>query len=157
MPGLTGLLAPRWEPRVSGAFVGLRIDSDRGHLARAVVDAIAFSNREVIELMQRHLGRDRIQELVVDGGLSRSNVLMQVQADSTDLPIVRPRMTEVTALGSAKAAAIGAGLSDWPAARPEHKDQRDVFYPQGHDTLRTEYDEWRRTVDAVAALCKHRH
>ncbi len=112
IPALTGFLSPRWDAHATGAFVGLRIDHGRRHLVRAVVDAIAFSSRQVFDLICGHLGASRPLHVTVGGGLSNSSVIMQAQADALSCRVVVD-CAEATAVGCARAAAIGAGLAGW--------------------------------------------
>ena len=145
MPALAGLLAPRWNAECSGAFLGLRMNTEKSHLIKSVIDAIAFQNREVLELIQRHC---TINQLVVDGGLSNSQVMMQTQSDVLGLPIVRPQQKEATVFGAARAAAIGAGIQGWPH-KSGQEEEPDVFQPTRDARNDTQYFNWKATVDMI--------
>jgi glycerol kinase len=109
VPALTGLGAPYWDPYARGAIVGLTRGTNRGHIARAALESIAFQSAEVLNAMQQDAGKPLI-ELRVDGGGSVNNLLMQVQADLLGVPVLRPTVTETTALGAAYLAGLGAGI-----------------------------------------------
>jgi len=108
VPAFSGLFAPHWRPDARGALVGLTRYVNKGHIARAVEEATAFQTREVLEAMNRDAGPSGapLRELKVDGGMTRDELLMQFQADQIGVPVVRPRVTETTALGAAYAAGI---------------------------------------------------
>jgi glycerol kinase len=108
VPAFTGLGAPYWDPSARGAIIGLTRGSNRAHLARAALEGIAFQSSDVLRAMERDSGQPLI-ELRVDGGASANNLLMQFQADLLGVPIVRPVVTETTALGAAYLAGLGAG------------------------------------------------
>ncbi len=108
VPAFTGLGAPHWDPYARGAIVGLTRGTGKAHIARAALEAIALSSAELLGAMEADLGRP-VTELRVDGGASRNNLLMQMQADFAGVPVVRPRQTETTALGVAYLAGLGAG------------------------------------------------
>ena len=109
VPAFTGLGAPYWDPYARGAIVGLTRGTNRGHIARAALESIAFQSAEVLNAMQQDAGKPLI-ELRVDGGGSVNNLLMQVQADLLGVPVLRPTVTETTALGAAYLAGLGAGI-----------------------------------------------
>ena len=109
VPALSGLGAPYWDPRARGAIVGLTRGSTRAHLARATLESIAFQSAELIEAMAAD-SRVALRELRVDGGATASNLLMQMQADLLGVPVVRPRITETTALGAAYLAGLAVGF-----------------------------------------------
>jgi len=113
VPAFTGLGAPHWRPAARGLVTGLTRGSTRAHLARATLEAIALQVHDLIEAMAGDAGR-RASSLKVDGGASANDLLMQMQADLSDLEIVRPAMIETTALGAALLAGLGAGL--WSSA-----------------------------------------
>ena len=113
VPAFTGLGAPYWDPYARGAILGLTRGSTKAHIARASLEAIALSNAELLAVMERDLGT-ALTELRVDGGASANNLLMQLQADFSGLPVVRPTQLETTALGAAYLAALGAGVWDAP-------------------------------------------
>ncbi len=109
VPAFTGLGAPHWDPYARGALVGLTRGTNRAHICRAALESIAFQTTELIAAMEADAGL-RLAELRVDGGVSRSAPLLQMQADFLNLPVVRPKVVETTALGAAALAGVGAGL-----------------------------------------------
>ena len=112
VPAFSGLFAPHWRPDARGALVGLTRYVNKGHIARAVEEATAFQTREVLEAMNRdaEASGTTLRELKVDGGMTRDELLMQFQADQIGVPVVRPKVTETTALGAAYAAGIAVGF-----------------------------------------------
>jgi glycerol kinase len=111
VPALVGLGAPYWDPYARGTIVGITRGTTKGHLARAVLEAMAYQTRDAIEAMQKASGID-LKELRADGGAAANNLLLQMQADILGTPVIRPRVTETTALGAAYLAGIGVGLLD---------------------------------------------
>jgi glycerol kinase len=109
VPAFTGLGAPYWDPYARGLIIGLTRGTERRHIARAVLESIAYLTRDVVEVMEAETGR-RISELRVDGGASRSDFLMQFQADILGVRVVRPVVLETTSLGVAYLAGLAAGL-----------------------------------------------
>jgi glycerol kinase len=111
VPAFTGLGAPWWDPEARGSLFGLTRGTRQEHLVRAGLESIAFQTRDLVDAMQRDAGCS-IRSVRVDGGASTNAFLMQFQADILDVPLVRPRTFETTALGAAFAAGLQAGL--WP-------------------------------------------
>ncbi|HEX6329351.1 MAG TPA: glycerol kinase GlpK [Jiangellaceae bacterium] len=111
VPAFSGLFAPYWRADARGALVGLTRYVNKGHLARAVLEATAFQTREVLDAMNADSGVD-LTELKVDGGMVQNEALMQFQADILDVPVVRPKVAETTALGAAYAAGLAVGYWD---------------------------------------------
>jgi glycerol kinase len=109
VPALTGLGAPHWRPDARGVITGLTRGTTAAHLARAALEGIAFQCFEVLEAMQKDLGRP-LAALKVDGGAAANDLLMQFQADLLGVSLVRPAMLETTALGAACLAGLGVGL-----------------------------------------------
>ncbi len=109
VPAFTGLGAPHWDSTARGSILGLTRGSTRAHIARAAIEAIAFQSAELAAAMQDDAGI-ALTELRVDGGASTNNMLMQFQADLLGTPVVRPRMTETTALGAAYLAGLAVGF-----------------------------------------------
>ena len=109
VPAFSGLFAPHWRSDARGALVGLTRYVNKGHLARAVLEATAFQTREVVDAMNADSGVD-LTELRVDGGMVANELLMQFQADILDVPVVRPKIAETTALGAAYAAGLAVGF-----------------------------------------------
>ncbi len=103
VPAFGGLFAPRWRPDARGTICGLTAFSGRAHLCRAALEALAFQAREVLEAMRRDCRDLGLTSLRVDGGMSQSDQLVQLQADLLGVPILRPSVAETTALGAAVA------------------------------------------------------
>src|SRR5690625_2887317 len=111
VPAFSGLFAPYWRPDARGALVGLTRYVNKGHLARAVLEATAFQTKEVIDAVDADSGVP-LTQLKVDGGMVANDLLMQFQADILGIDVIRPRVSETTALGAAYAAGISASLWD---------------------------------------------
>ncbi len=119
VPAFTGLGAPYWRPEARGTLTGLTRGSTMAHIARAALDSIAFQSTAVLQAMNRDAqahGAAPLQELRVDGGASVNDLLMQTQANLLGIPVVRPTVTETTALGAACLAGLQAGVFDSPQA-----------------------------------------
>ena len=108
VPAFSGLYAPHWKESARGVIAGLTRYANRGHIARAALEATAYQTREVLEAMEKDSGIP-ISELRVDGGMVADELLMQFQADILNVPVVRPKITETTALGAAYAAGLAVG------------------------------------------------
>jgi glycerol kinase len=109
VPAFTGLGSPHWDAYARGTMVGLSRGTTKAHIARAALEAIAFQSAEVLMAMQRDAGRPLV-ELRVDGGATANDLLMQFQADLLGVPVVRPQVTETTALGAAYLAGLSVGF-----------------------------------------------
>jgi len=124
VPAFSGLYAPHWKASARGVIAGLTAYASRAHLARAALEATAYQTREVLAAMEKD-SRTALAELRVDGGMVVNELLMQFQADILDVPVVRPLVTETTALGAAYAAGLAVGywkdpedlLANWQIAR----------------------------------------
>ncbi|MDP9008717.1 MAG: glycerol kinase GlpK [Pseudomonadota bacterium] len=146
VPAFSGLYAPHWNERARGTIIGLTRYVTRSHIGRAVLEATAYQTREVLGAMEQD-SSIRIPELRVDGGMVGNELLMQFQADILDIPVVRPKITETTALGAAYAAGLAVGywrnredlVSNWAV------DKR--WKPQMLETRRTAlYGSWQKAV-----------
>ncbi len=109
VPAFSGLFAPYWRPDARGALVGLTRFINKGHIARAALEATAFQTLEVLDALNADSGV-ALTELKVDGGMTQNNTLMQFQADILGVPVIRPVITETTALGAAYAAGLAVGF-----------------------------------------------
>jgi glycerol kinase len=109
VPAFSGLYAPYWKANARGVIAGLTRQTNKGHLARAVLEATAFQTREVVEAMEKDSGIP-LDVLRTDGGMVEDDLLMQFQADILDRPVVRPAVKETTALGAAYAAGLAVGF-----------------------------------------------
>jgi len=111
VPAFSGLFAPYWRSDARGVIVGLTRYINRGHIARAVLEATAYQTREVLDAMEKDSGV-KLQALKVDGGMVVNDLLMQFQADVLNVPVIRPRVAETTSLGAAYAAGLAVGYWD---------------------------------------------
>jgi glycerol kinase len=109
VPAFVGLGAPHWDSFARGAIFGLTRGSTAGHIARAALESIAYQVADLMDAVQTDAGAP-LKELRVDGGASANNALMQFQADVLGVPVVRPSITETTALGAAYLAGLGTGF-----------------------------------------------
>jgi glycerol kinase len=112
VPAFTGLAAPYWDQYARGTIVGMTRGSSAAHIARAALEAIAYQSADVVRAMEADSGI-ALSELRVDGGASRNDLLMQFQADILGVPVVRPAVSETTALGVAYLAGLATGF--WPS------------------------------------------
>jgi len=147
VPAFTGLGSPHWDAYARGTLVGLSRGTTRAHIARAALESIAFQSAELLDAMQRDAGRPLV-ELRVDGGASVNDLLMQFQADLLGVPVVRPRITETTAMGAAFLAGLATGFwrstdeiaALWQVGRR--------FEPRiGRDESQARMRTWARAVD----------
>jgi glycerol kinase len=151
VPALSGLGAPYWDPHARGAIVGITRGTTKAHLARATLEAIAFQSAELIEAMAGDSGI-ALSELRVDGGATASNLLMQMQADLLGVPVVRPRVTETTALGAAYLAGLAVGFWKDEAEISALWSRDRVFEPTlSRDAAQARLHEWRRAVERSRA------
>jgi len=111
VPAFSGLFAPYWRSDARGIIAGMTRYINRGHLARAVLEATAYQTREVLEAMEKDSGV-HMNSLKVDGGMVSNQLLMQFQADQLNVPVVRPKVAETTSLGAAYAAGLAVGFWD---------------------------------------------
>ena len=147
VPAFAGLGAPHWDPYARGALLGLTRGSSRAHIARAALEAIALQSADVFAAMSLDAGL-ALQELRVDGGASRNDLLTQMQADFSGVPVVRPQVTETTALGAAYLAGLAIGfwadtleiVAQW---RVDHR-----FEPQMSEPARSaKLARWHQAVE----------
>jgi glycerol kinase len=155
VPAFAGLGAPYWDAYARGAIVGLTRGSTKAHIARATVASIAYQTADVLEAMQKDAGIG-LRELRVDGGAARNNLLMQFQADILGVPVVRPTVTETTALGAAYLAGLAVGFwgtleeieSQWQVERR--------FEPQmPAEEATRQLEQWRRAVQRAMHWEQH--
>jgi len=146
VPAFVGLGAPHWDPYARGALLGMTRGTTRAHIARATLEAIAFQTRDVLVAIEEVSGL-RLDALRADGGASRNDLLMQIQADVLGRPVVRSAVAETTALGAAYLAGLGVGV--WPGlddiAGRWQSDR--TFEPAvSEDVRETLYAGWQRAV-----------
>jgi len=147
VPAFTGLGAPHWDMYARGTLVGLTRGTGAAHIARAALEAIAFQSDELLQAMARDVGRQP-DVMRVDGGATRNNLLMQMQADLSAIVVQRPRTAETTALGAALLAGMGVGLFDSPLAAQSHWRAESEFQPlMEEEDRRRALRGWRRAVE----------
>ena len=146
VPAFSGLYAPYWKDTARGVIAGLTRYANRGHFARAALEATAFQTREVVDAMQEDSGT-RLDVLRVDGGMIENDLLMQFQADILDRSVVRPSVHETTALGAAYAAGLGVGFfKDIDELRANWSVDR-TWKPNMDAAMREQmYRLWKRAV-----------
>ena len=146
VPAFSGLFAPYWRGDARGAIVGLTRFINKGHIARAALEAAAYQSREVIEAMEADSGV-RLTTLKVDGGMVLNELLMQFQSDVLGVPVIRPRTIETTALGAAYAAGLAVGFWENETAIrtnwAEGKRWEPQMAPGDREWL---FDRWRQAV-----------
>ena len=146
VPAFAGLFAPHWRPEARGVIVGLTSYVTKGHLARAVLEAVAWQTREVVDAMDADSGL-RLTSLRVDGGMTADHLLMQIVADVLDVPVVRPMVRETVSLGAAYAAGLAVGY--WPDLEGLRRNwhRAGQWQPAMEPARRAEeYDNWSRAV-----------
>jgi glycerol kinase len=143
VPAFSGLFAPRWRDDARGVIVGLTAYAGRGHIARAALEATAWQTREVIDA-----AGIPFEELRVDGGMTANELLMQFQADVLGVPVIRPEMTETTALGAAYAAGLAVGFwADREELRERWAEGKRWEPAMDPETREREYAQWQRAVE----------
>jgi len=145
--GFVGLGAPHWDQYATGAIIGLRRGTGKAHIARAALEAIAFRSMEVIETMVEDSGIE-LHELRVDGGAAVNDLLMQIQADSIQTKVIRPKITETTALGAAYLAGLAVGFwIDMDDIKLQWQEDK-VFQPVSDTAqIRKLIKDWKRAVE----------
>jgi glycerol kinase len=147
VPAFVGLGAPHWDPHAGGLLIGLRRDTTPGHIARAALESIAFQVADVLDAVLSETNAP-LGALRVDGGAAVNDLMMQFQADLLGVPVVRPRVTETTALGAAYLAGLATGFWDGPdEVRTKRKD--DVRFEPRMDASEREERRarWQRAVE----------
>jgi glycerol kinase len=146
VPAFSGLFAPYWKNDARGVIAGLTRYVNRGHIARAALEATAFQTREVLDAMNSDSGVP-LTALKVDGGMVFNDLLMQFQADVLGVPVVRPKVAETTALGAAYAAGLAAGFWQNTDEMRANWGMDKTWEPSADDSARTKmYKEWKKAV-----------
>jgi len=147
VPAFVGLGAPHWDAHAAGMLIGLRRDTGAGQIARAALEAIAFQVADVLEAVNSETATP-LEALRVDGGAAVNNLLMQFQADVLGVPVVRPRVTETTALGAAYLAGLATGFWASPQALRAKLEGDVRFEPKMSATERAERRaQWKKAVE----------
>lgn len=154
VPAFSGLYAPHWQEHARGVICGLTRFANKGHIARAALEATAYQTREVLDAMVKD-SKVTIRELRTDGGMVVNELLMQFQADILDVPVVRPKVIETTALGAAYAAGLAVGywhstadiVDNWGVDKRWHPQmdasERDRLYSSWNKAVQRSFD-WAR-------------
>jgi glycerol kinase len=146
VPAFSGLFAPHWNSNARGVMIGLTHYINKKHIARAILEATAFQTKEVFEVMQKDSGL-QLKKLKVDGGMTANDLLMQFQSDILNVEVIRPVITETTALGAAYAAGLAIGFwkniddlaTNWRAGKTWMPSMQE-------DTRQAEYSKWKKAV-----------
>ncbi len=147
VPAFSGLFAPYWRSDARGLIAGLTRFSEAGHVARAVLESVAYQSRDVLEAMEADSGVE-MNELKVDGGMVVNELLMQFQADILDVDVVRPEIIETTVLGAAYAAGLATGF--WRGIdelRKHWAEDRRFVASMDEEDRASLYSSWKKAVD----------
>jgi glycerol kinase len=154
VPAFAGLGAPHWDPYARGTIVGITRGTTAGHIARAALEGVAFESADLLDAMVADTGQS-VRELRVDGGASRSDLLMQFQADMLGVPVVRPAVTETTALGAAYLAGLAVGFWKSPAEITSQRAIERRFEPKMPPARAKELRaDWGRAVERAKGWAK---
>jgi glycerol kinase len=146
VPAFSGLYAPYWKDNARGIIAGLTRYANKGHLARAVLEATAFQTREVVEAMEKDSGI-ALDVLRADGGMIENDLLMQFQADILNRPVVRPVIKETTALGASYAAGLAVGFFKDAEELRANWSVEQTWKPRMEEAARNElFRLWKKAV-----------
>ena len=146
VPALTGLGAPHWDSSARGSIYGLTRGTNIAHLSRAALESITFQVNDVLNTMAKDINRP-VQELRVDGGATSNNLLMQLQADISNIPVSRPTNLETTALGAAYLAGLAVGLWDLDVLKNQWGEDK-KFLPSVEDDKRDHLlKNWQKAIE----------
>jgi len=146
VPAFSGLFAPYWKSDARGAIVGMTRYVNRGHIARAALEATAYQTREVLDAMEADSGV-KLTALKVDGGMVFNEMLMQFQSDILDVPVIRPKVAETTALGAAYAAGLAIGFwKDYDELRLNWGKEKEWQPKMDANTRKKLYSGWKKAV-----------
>jgi glycerol kinase len=147
VPAFSGLFAPYWRSDARGVIVGLTRYVNKGHIARAVLEASAYQTRDIVNAMNKDSGVE-LSKLKVDGGMVANEVLMQFQSDILNVPVIRPKVSETTALGAAYAAGLAAGFWSGLDELRQNWAEDKTWHPSMTSAVREKYyREWKKAVD----------
>ncbi|AFV75894.1 glycerol kinase [Thermus oshimai JL-2] len=147
VPAFSGLFAPYWDPYARGTIVGLTRYATKGHLCRAALESVAYQTKDVLLAMEEDAGLP-LSLLKVDGGMVKNELLMQFQADLLGVPVVRPQVTETTALGAAYAAGLAVGYwKDLEELKGNWRAERTFTPGMAEEERARLYAGWKRAVE----------
>lgn len=145
VPAFTGLGAPYWNENCTGAIFGLTRGIDKRHIIRAALESMAYQSKDLILVMEEEL-QEKIESIKVDGGASKNNFLLQFQSDILEIPVVRSKFSETTALGAARLAGLSTGFYTMDDFK---EDSTTIFTPQrDHEAVAKIYADWKRAVES---------
>jgi glycerol kinase len=146
VPAFSGLFAPYWRDDARGAILGLTAYANSGHIARAALEATAWQSKEVVDAANE-VADVPFEELRVDGGMVANELLMQFQADVLGVPVIRPEVTETTALGAAYAAGLAVGFwSDQDELRERWSEDKRWEPQMDAEERDKQYAKWKKAV-----------
>tara|TARA_B100000925_G_scaffold79487_1_gene56333 strand:+ start:192 stop:1673 length:1482 start_codon:yes stop_codon:yes gene_type:complete len=151
IPALAGLGAPYWNPHATGTLTGITRGTQKGHIARATLEAIAMRTKEIITAMQKD-AKTNFKSLKVDGGGSTNNLLMQIQSNLLEVDVVRPETTETTALGAAFFAGLASGFWDSIESLKKAWNINKKFKPIKNEETQNIITLWEKRVKKVSNL-----
>jgi glycerol kinase len=147
VPAFSGLFAPYWRSDARGVIAGLTRYVNKGHIARAVLEANAYQTKDIVRAMQKDSGV-KLKNLKVDGGMVSNELLMQFQADILNVPVIRPQITETTSLGAAYAAGLATGFWSGLQELSQNWAVDKTWQPIMEPGLRNQkYQEWKKAVE----------
>lgn len=153
VPALQGLGTPYMDPSTKGGIIGLTRATTRQHVVKAILEAIAFRTRQVVESLREKIGEDSFPTLQVDGGMSTNDYFMQMQADVLGINIERQSTEQVTSLGIAYLAGLAIGYWENEEEIKKLKKPGTVFIPQNNDTeIEERFETWKNIVEAVRGI-----
>ena len=154
VPAFAGLGAPYWNPDARGTIVGITRGTKASHIARAAVESIAYQTMDVLKAMEADAGVS-IKELRVDGGATANNLLMQFQADLLNCKVIRPEITETTALGAAYLAGLAVGFwKDTAEIAQWWKSEREFLPQASSDSMKEGIKSWKQAIHAAQVWSK---
>ena len=152
VPAFSGLGTPYWDMYARGTVCGITRGTNRDHIVRACLEAIAYQTNDLLCAMKEDFGGE-LKEIKVDGGASRNGFLMQFQSDISDIKVIRPANSEATALGAALLAGLTCGFYESREALSNKADTVSEFSPQIKDTKRKELlSGWKRAINSTVAF-----
>jgi glycerol kinase len=147
VPAFSGLFAPYWHSDARRAIVGLTRYVNKGHIARAVLEAGAYQTRDIVNAMNKDSGVE-LNKLKVDGGMVANELLMQFQSDILNVPVIRPKVSETTALGAAYAAGLAVGFWTGLDELRQNWAEDKTWHPAMTSAVREKYyRKWKKAVD----------
>jgi len=147
VPAFSGLFAPYWRSDARGVLVGLTRYVNKGHIARAVLEASAYQTCDIVTAMNKDSGV-QLSRLKVDGGMVANEVLMQFQSDILNVPVIRPKVSETTALGAAYAAGLAVGFWSGIDELRQNWVEDKTWHPSMASAVREKYSrQWKKAVD----------